>query len=63
VFGHLGREVFRGTLGVDEGTWARARGFALHQAVLIIPYYGVSNPRFVAMAKRTVEEILADSEA
>jgi aminoglycoside phosphotransferase (APT) family kinase protein len=63
VFGHLGREVFRGALGVDEGTWARARGFALHQAVLIIPYYGVSNPRFVAMAKRTVEEILADSEA
>jgi hypothetical protein len=26
----------------------------------INPYYAVSNPGFVALAKRTVEEILAD---
>jgi aminoglycoside phosphotransferase (APT) family kinase protein len=61
VFGHLGRETFRGALDVDDGTWARARGFALHQSALIIPYYGETNPGFVAMAKRTVEEILADT--
>ena len=61
VFGQSGRDVFRGALEVDDGTWNRARGFALHQAALIIPYYGETNPGFVAPAKRTVEEILADS--
>jgi hypothetical protein len=35
-------------------------GIALHQAALIIPYYAVTNPDFVALAKRTVEEILTD---
>jgi aminoglycoside phosphotransferase (APT) family kinase protein len=62
VFGRTGREVFRGALDVDDGTWDRARGFALHQAALIIPYYAQTNPGFVAPAKRTVEEILADGD-
>jgi aminoglycoside phosphotransferase (APT) family kinase protein len=61
VFSQTGRGVFRGALEVDDGTWNRARGFALHQAALIIPYYGATNPGFVAPAKRTVEEVLADS--
>jgi aminoglycoside phosphotransferase (APT) family kinase protein len=61
VCGQTGREVFRDALDVDDGTWNRARGFALHQAALIIPYYAQTNPGFVAPAKRTVEEILADS--
>lgn len=61
VLGHTGRGVFRDTLDVDDGTWDRARGFALHQAALIIPYYRETNPGFVAPAKRTVGEILADS--
>jgi len=51
---------FRGALEVDDGTWNRARGYALHQALLIIPYYVQTNPGFVALAKRTVEEVLAD---
>jgi aminoglycoside phosphotransferase (APT) family kinase protein len=63
VFSHTGRGVFRGALEVDDGTWNRARGFALHQAALIIPYYGETNPGFVAPATRTVEEILADINA
>ena len=60
VFGRGGRATFRGVLDVDDGTWERARGFALHQAALIIPYYGETNPGFVALARRTVEEVLAD---
>ena len=60
VFGRAGRAAFRGELNVDDGTWERARGFALHQAALIIPYYGETNPRFVSLAGRTVEEVLAD---
>jgi aminoglycoside phosphotransferase (APT) family kinase protein len=60
VFGPAGRAVFRRALGVDDGTWERARGYALHQAALIIPYYAETNPGFAASARRTVEQVLAD---
>ena len=60
VFGQSGRATFRAALDVDDGTWSRARGYALHQAALIIPYYTETNPGFVALAKRTVEQVLAD---
>lgn len=60
VFNQAGRETFRQALDVDDGTWSRARGYALHQALLIIPYYPETNPEFVTMAKRTVEEILTE---
>jgi hypothetical protein len=30
---------------------------------MIIPYYGETSPGFVALAKRTVEEVLADINA
>jgi aminoglycoside phosphotransferase (APT) family kinase protein len=60
VFGPPGRAVFRHGLGVDEDTWNRARGYALHQAALIIPYYRETNPRFVETAMRTVQEVLLD---
>jgi aminoglycoside phosphotransferase (APT) family kinase protein len=60
VFGREGREVFRAELEVDDGTWNRARGFALHQAAEIIPYYRESNPEFVELARRTIAEIIAD---
>jgi aminoglycoside phosphotransferase (APT) family kinase protein len=60
VFGSAGRAKFRAILGVDDGTWTRARGIALHQAAMIIPYYRETNPRLVALARRTVEQILAD---
>ena len=61
VFGPTGRAAFREALAVDEGAWHRARGYALHQALLIIPYYPETNPAFVALAKRTVEQVLADT--
>ena len=60
VFNKVGRETFRQALAVDDDTWSRARGYALHQALMIIPYYPETNPEFVTMAKRTVEEILKD---
>ncbi len=60
VFGPVGRRVFRDALEVDDETYLRAWGYALHQAVMIIPYYRETNPAFVALAKRTVEEVLAD---
>jgi aminoglycoside phosphotransferase (APT) family kinase protein len=60
VFGPVGRETFRLALGADDGTWERARGYALHQAAMIIPYYAQTNPAFVALAKRTIGELLND---
>ena len=60
VFGSAERDVYRTSLDVDDGAWERARGIALHQAALIIPYYAETNPDFVALAKRTVEEIVSD---
>jgi aminoglycoside phosphotransferase (APT) family kinase protein len=63
VFGRAGRAVYRAALAADAGTWERARGYALHQAALIIPYYRATNPGFVALARRTVAAILADIRA
>lgn len=60
VFNHIGRSAFHTVLGVDDDTWNRARGYALHQAILIIPYYAETNPGLVTLAKRTVKEVLAD---
>ena len=60
VFGSDGRAAFRAALDVDEDSWERARGFALHQAALIIPYYRETNPAFVALAQRTVKEVLEE---
>jgi aminoglycoside phosphotransferase (APT) family kinase protein len=60
VFGPTGRAAYRAELDVDDGTWARARGIALHQAALIIPYYAETNRAFVALARRTVEQVVDD---
>lgn len=55
-----GRAAFREGLDVDDGTWERARGYALHQAVQIVPYYARTSPGFVSTALRTVAEVLDD---
>lgn len=57
------RKLFKELLSVDENTYLRARGLALHQAALIIPYYKESNPAFTQMAIETMKEILADLHA
>jgi aminoglycoside phosphotransferase (APT) family kinase protein len=60
VFGAVGRERYREALDVDDATWERARGYALTQAALIVPYYRETNPAFTASALRTISEVLAD---
>jgi aminoglycoside phosphotransferase (APT) family kinase protein len=61
VFDAPGRAAFRDALEVDDDTWARARGIALHQAALIVPYYAETNPRFSALARRTIAQVLEDA--
>jgi aminoglycoside phosphotransferase (APT) family kinase protein len=58
MFGAAGRAAYRERLQPDDGDWDRARGIALHQALLIIPYYAETNPAFSAMAARTVARVL-----
>lgn len=60
LFSGESRDVFRERLNVDDATWARARGQALSQAVIFIPYYLNTNPVGVEYAQRMINEILAE---
>jgi aminoglycoside phosphotransferase (APT) family kinase protein len=52
------RDAFRDALGVDHATWARARGWALSQAVIALGYYtDETNPVLVAEARRWLAEL------
>lgn len=54
------RGSFRALLGLDDATWARARGWALSCAVMALPYYRETYPAFADLARRTLETVLAD---
>lgn len=59
LFTAPGRAAYRSALGVDDATWLRGRGWALLQAVMALPYYLDTNPGMVAVARRTLAELLA----
>jgi aminoglycoside phosphotransferase (APT) family kinase protein len=61
LFSGESRDMFRAALTVDDATWARGRGWALSQALIFIPYYLDTNPVGVANARRTIDEVLADT--
>jgi aminoglycoside phosphotransferase (APT) family kinase protein len=54
------RDLFRGTAGFDDATWARGRGWALSTAVIALPYYRATSPSIAANARATLAEVLAD---
>lgn len=54
------REAYRATLGVDDATWARGRGWALSVALLQLPYYQHTNPVLAANSRLTIAAVLAD---
>lgn len=60
LFSGESREAFRDALAVDDATWARGRGWALSWALIFIPYYLHTNPAGVEIARRTIDEVLAD---
>ncbi len=60
LFSGESRAAFQDALGVDEATWARARGHALSQALIFIPYYLTTNPVGVRNARRMLDAVLAD---
>ena len=63
VFGMNGRDAFRKALDPDDAMWSRGRGIALHQAANIIPYYAETNPGFVALSVRAIEQIIDEFTA
>lgn len=56
-----GRRAFRRELSeFDDATWARARGWALELAVIALPYYRDTNPFLTGIARRTIDQLLAE---
>jgi aminoglycoside phosphotransferase (APT) family kinase protein len=54
------RDIFRSALSVDDATWARARGWAVSQALGALAYYTPeTNPSLVAEARRWLADALA----
>ncbi|HEU4943396.1 MAG TPA: hypothetical protein VFT18_09020 [Gaiellaceae bacterium] len=56
------RELFRAELGVDDATWARARGGVLSQSLGALSYYTLeTNAVLVDEAQLWLAEVLAES--
>jgi aminoglycoside phosphotransferase (APT) family kinase protein len=60
LFAGDSRDAFRAALSIDDASWARSRGWALSTGLIALPYYLDTNPVIVAMARRQIEEVLAD---
>ncbi|SQD97307.1 MULTISPECIES: aminoglycoside phosphotransferase family protein [unclassified Parafrankia] len=54
------REAFRSTIGADDATWARGRGWALSFGLIALPYYQDSNPTLAHIARHTIDEAITD---
>ncbi len=54
------RDTFRESLAVDNATWARGRGWALSIGLVALPYYQSTNPVLAGVARRAIDEVLAD---
>ena len=52
------RDAFRAGLAVDDAMWARGRGWALSVALIALPYYELTNPRFADLARHMIREVL-----
>lgn len=57
------RAVYRESLGLDDATWARGRGWTIEQAVKFIPYYATTIPKAVEAARFRLETVLAEGHA
>lgn len=55
------RPVLRDALGVDEATWLRARGRALAQALVQLPYYKETNVPLATNARHVIRQVLTEA--
>lgn len=60
LFDSGAREVFRGTVKVDDATWERGRGWALSIALLELSYYRETHPVMARTAAHVIGQVLGD---
>jgi aminoglycoside phosphotransferase (APT) family kinase protein len=58
MFSGDSRRAFREAVGHDDGAWARARGWAIWKAMLVLS--GTTDPHQSAINQRVIDEVLAD---
>jgi aminoglycoside phosphotransferase (APT) family kinase protein len=56
------RAIFRAALRIDDAAWARGRGWALTVGLVALPYYQTTNPVLAGIARRAIDEVLADHQ-
>ena len=54
------RTIFRDTIGYDDATWARGKGWVLAPALQGLRYYRKTRPEFVVAARHRIDAVLAD---
>jgi aminoglycoside phosphotransferase (APT) family kinase protein len=62
MFSGDSREAFRRTVGQDHGTWARARGWALWKALLVLKKSIDTGDEQAATSLQVISEVLADHQ-
>ncbi|MEU3186736.1 aminoglycoside phosphotransferase family protein [Streptomyces sp. NPDC006923] len=62
MFSGDSRKAFRRAVGQDDGTWARARGWALWKALLVLSECTEADQERAALNRHVIGEILADHD-
>jgi len=62
TFSGTSRKAFREAVGQDEATWARARGWALWKALLVLTENLVTDPERAAGQEHVIGEVLDDHD-
>ncbi|MEV0732614.1 aminoglycoside phosphotransferase family protein [Polymorphospora sp. NPDC050346] len=62
LFSGASRDAFRAAVDLDDGTWARARGWALWKALLVMAMSLDTDPERAAANERVIDEVLADHD-
>jgi aminoglycoside phosphotransferase (APT) family kinase protein len=62
MFSADSRRAFRAAVGEDEGTWARARGWALWKALLVLAQSVETDPERAATNEYVIGEVLAEHD-
>ncbi|WP_377267022.1 aminoglycoside phosphotransferase family protein [Peterkaempfera sp. SMS 1(5)a] len=62
LFSGESREAFRKAVGQDDGTWARARGWALWKSLLVLSECIDTDPQRAAVNRHVIAEVLADHD-
>ena len=61
-FSGKSRAVFRSTLSADEGTWARARGWALWKALITLAEHNQTNSFEGEKSRKVITEVLSSQK-